>query len=161
MFIYKYFYTFEYNIINYYDMKHFYSLLFIFLFNFIFSQSDKLFFEYDLSGNQILRQYKNESVSQYVKGKSLHSSFKSLHKETYIYPNPVDTELIIGWEPAVSDLISKIELVPYNGTILDNIPFISREGKSVINMSNKLSGVYYIRIYLSDGRIINHSLIKN
>lgn len=142
-------------------MKQIYSVSFLLIFIFSFSQSEKLVFDYDTSGNQILREYQKENLTKSVAGQSLETLLKPAQDETYIYPNPVDTELTIKWNSSVSHLISKIELIPYNGTIIENIPFISSAGKSVVNMSNRLSGVYYIKIYLSNGRIINHSLIKN
>ena len=135
----------------------FFSLFFLFS----FSQSGKLIFEYDESGNQKVRKYEKEVKNMYTGLATQSFTELTPQNETFIYPNPVTTKLTIRWNSEISGLITKIEMVSYNGTYVENVRFTASEGKSLLDMTYRLPGVYYVKIYLSDGRVISHSIIKN
>ncbi len=140
-------------------MKQLYIFLFLGLFFFSHSQTKTLIFQYDDAGNQILREYQSATSKVAAETTILQNIFSP--QETRIYPNPVEAELTISWEPSLIDYIAKIELIAYNGTYVENVPFVNTESKTILDMTHRPSGVYYIKIYCSDGRVLSHSLIKN
>ncbi|MGM5631401.1 hypothetical protein O2K51_10905 [Apibacter raozihei] len=142
-------------------MKKSYSALLLFLFVFTFSQSEKLVFDYDISGNQVLRKYQLENQKKFREESSLDALDKSSEKRILIYPNPVETGLFIEWDSSIANLLTKIELVPYNGNAVEEVKFIASERRIWINMAYRLPGVYYFKIYCSNGEVLLHSVIKN
>ncbi|MCO6564842.1 MAG: T9SS type A sorting domain-containing protein [Apibacter sp.] len=151
-------------------MRYFYLFLFFLLYRIEFIQAQNLYFGYDDSGNQVLRKLEYDEVrdpiSRLLQPESIDPSavgepiMYTKNNEIEIYPNPVETALTIRWNPVIANLLIKIELLAYNATLIEEVKFKASERKAVLNMGPKPSGVYYVKLYCSDGRIIHHTVIK-
>ncbi|CVK16211.1 Por secretion system C-terminal sorting domain-containing protein [Apibacter mensalis] len=151
-------------------MRYFYLFLFCLLYRIEFIQAQNLYFGYDDSGNQVLRKLEYDEVrdpiSRLLQPESIDPSavgepiMYTKNNEIEIYPNPVETALTIRWNPVIANLLIKIELLAYNATLIEEVKFKASERKAVLNMGPKPSGVYYVKLYCSDGRIIHHTVIK-
>lgn len=151
-------------------MRYFYLFLFCLLYRIEFIQAQNLYFGYDDSGNQVLRKLEYDDVrapiSRLLQPESIDPSavgepiMYTKNNEIEIYPNPVETALTIRWNPVIANLLIKIELLAYNATLIEEVKFKASERKAVLNMGPKPSGVYYVKLYCSDGRIIHHTVIK-
>lgn len=157
------------NYFKFITMKYFFFFLFCLLIGIISLTAQSLHFGYDISGNQELRilQYDGdhkpipkrldpEDVMPILEEPIMYTATNGLE----IYPNPVETELIIKWDTQIANLLVKIELSAYNAKLIEEVKFRASDQKAVLSMNQRPSGVYYIKIYCSDGRIINHSIIK-
>jgi len=120
-----------------------------------FSQK-KLVFEYDAAGNQTLRNLVNVGTSSVVDMTTVLSDEPTLQ----IYPNPVSTDLNISWDKAGSDYVTQIEIHAYNTFGVENVKFLAVGNRIVLDMSQRPAGVYYLKIHLKEGKIINRSIIK-
>jgi hypothetical protein len=151
-------------------MRYFYLFLLCLLFEIKFLHAQKLYMEYDDSGNQIVRKLEYDNMSKPIPGPFKSESIDLLsigdpitysrNSEIEIYPNPVETALTIRWNPVIANLLIKIELLAYNATLIEEVKFKASERKAVLNMGPKPSGVYYVKLYCSDGRIFHHTVIK-
>lgn len=151
-------------------MKYFFLFLFCLLIGIISLTAQSLHFDYDISGNQELRILQYDGNPKPIPGPLdpehvitpvldepiMYTATNGLE----IYPNPVETELIIKWDTQIANLLVKIELSAYNAKLIEEVKFRASDQKAVLSMNQKPSGVYYVKIYCSDGRIINHSIIK-
>lgn len=158
------------NYFKFITMKYFFLFLFCLLIGIISLTAQSLYFDYDISGNQELRilQYDDSQsipvplnpepvfIIPVPDGPIMYTATNGLE----IYPNPVETELIIKWDTQIANLLVKIELSAYNAKLIEEVKFRASDQKAVLSMSQRPSGVYYVKIYCSDGRIINHSIIK-
>ncbi|WP_164875601.1 T9SS type A sorting domain-containing protein [Apibacter sp. HY039] len=149
-------------------MKKIYFLIFsVFAFTNLYSQKLNLTFEYDGAGNQIIRKYVSTigittyNQSQEEQEPEVSRGARLSETKVQVFPNPVLTILTIQWENNLSNPVKRIELLPYNSEAIENVSFKHSENKTTLNMTDKASGVYYLKIHFTDGVIVNHKLIKN
>jgi len=74
------------------------------------------------------------------------------HEKLIIYPNPVLNKLTVQSKQK----INKIELLDWNGKILKKVMDTNE-----MNVNEFPKGIYFTRIYLSNGKTLNHKIVKN
>lgn len=132
-----------------------------------FGQQQKIHFDYDISGNQITREFclncsaKTSNISKEISELKDSDLLKFLPEDNFsYYPNPVKEELFLKWDNSNTIKISNIKLFSLNGTLL----------KSFENQENLISqnilfqyypnGLYVVILSYSNGEEKTIKIIK-
>lgn len=140
-------------------MKRVLFLLITFLFvGNVYSQvPDKIYFEYDSAGNQIVRytcaNCKNSNQNP--------KEFTNLNEEDLIksfpndvisyYPNPVKEELYIKWEILDYNNVNEILLYDFNGRLIYNKKELNSATNITLNFSTYSKGIYIAILSYNNG----------
>jgi hypothetical protein len=145
------------------------QLLLIFLFfvtTSIFSQ--KIRFEYDASGNQILRKWctnclSRESTEEYKEILSLQDTdlqkFFSQDVISY-YPNPVKEELYLKWNLINNNAVSNIEIYSFGGQLVSSITNLEKEESKMISFQDYPVGSFLVLLHYTNGEQKSITIIK-
>jgi len=139
----------------------------------IIPTANKMYFNYDEAGNQILR-YEDLITSSSTAPVEEGSKITTLHNQNIIseddfwnniriYPVPVKEFLTIDWSEKVDDFISEVSLYEQNTL---HWVFQSKKADILnrslkINMSQRYRGVFVLTFVLKDGRRISKNITKN
>ncbi len=142
------------------------TILFTLLVCFVFSLSaqqlgtigteTKLQFTYDNSGNQIERKFQSLVISPKQSEEELSKLYEELIK---IYPNPTKGKFYIQWEKEISSHISMVEVLSTSAIIQAN-RIESNQNMLNIDLTSKLSGIYFVNFTFTDGSIVSKKVIK-
>lgn len=135
----------------------------------------KLYFSYDVSGNQTQRFYcpdtcpiptapnktapgEETKENEIVEVKDIENNLEELLK---VYPNPTKGVVQIEME---SDLFSKVEYVKVyntNSALIQELRFKNANQKLSVDLTGKPIGVYFVHIHLNDGsKSITKKIVK-
>jgi hypothetical protein len=145
--------------------------LFLFLFSLtIYSQQQKILFQYDKAGNQIVRSLcincpsttgkTNEAIvkAEEIKEEDL-QKFSPEDVISY-YPNPVKELLFLKWELTNDNKVTEIQLHSLNGQLLKTISKLESVDTQTIHFQSYPSGVYFLLLVYTDGEQKSIKIIK-
>ena len=147
-------------------MKLLLLVLMLFITSSIFSQ--KIRFEYDASGNQILRKWctnclSRESTEEYKEILSLQDTdLQKFFSEDVIsyYPNPVKEELYLKWNLINNNAVSTIEIYSFGGQLLSSLSSLEKEASKLISFQNYPVGSFLVLLHYTNGDQKSITIIK-
>lgn len=139
-------------------------LVFLLLTSLVGLKSQKLIFEYETGGNQIIRQYcaSCAPANKFVTKASVidNGEFPPSTYQVKIYPNPTKDKANLVWSPELGDMIQKVEYVAYNFTQYREIPFNKRENRVTLDLSDQPIGMYVVIFHLNTGEKLTYKVLK-
>lgn len=148
-------------------MKNFLLLFFIVNSTFLFSQTNRIKFNYDNSGNQIQRILCLNCITSRISDQNeeikddLVDDFKSIDNNIQVYPNPIEEILNIEILNYEQNPISNILLYDINGKLINEIVINKDDLKYIINFNDLSSGFYVLKFFNNDIEILSTKLLKN
>jgi hypothetical protein len=147
-------------------MKKTIILLFLFVFaNHLFAQ--KIRFEYDEAGNQIVRTWcssclsKNSEKVKDISEINESDLLKFFEKDVIsYYPNPVENELYIKWELIDNNLVNNIEVFSLNGQLIKTLKDLNEKDSELISFQEFPKGTYFLQLNYTDGGQKSIKIIK-
>jgi hypothetical protein len=147
-------------------------ILLLFLGFTLFSQAqapNKIIFEYDLAGNQTLRElciscnkagYKTKPPIEIAALKE--EDFQKFSPEDVIsyYPNPVKEELYLKWELVTDKAVATIYLYALNGQVLKAYNNLEKNNTLNIPFLNYPKGTYLVILVYNDGEQKTIKIVK-
>ena len=129
---------------------------------------NKLSFDYDAAGNQILRQWCtgcHSRTTQNVKDFSEieKDDLEKFHPEDEIsyYPNPVKEQLYLQWELTNHKKVTQILLYNLNGQLIKKIEQLENTSNAIFSFSALPQGIYNLILIYNNGEQKNIKIIKN
>jgi len=129
------------------------------------AQSNKLKFEYDTAGNQIVRELCLNCNARQSKGDEPNTSEEEFVKfipDDIIsyYPNPVKEELFLKWDIIEETSVKEIQLFNINGQILKSYPINSFETNASIPFLELPMGIYFVQLNFTNNEQKSLKIIK-
>lgn len=150
-------------------MKPLFLLIFLFIVNLSEAQiADRILFEYDSAGNQILRtlclgcnESRTDNDYKDFDDVTPDDLFK-FHSEDIIsyYPNPVEDQLYLVWKVIDYNQVTNIKIFSTNGKLLNEIENFNNENSKIISFGNYPIGNYFIVIHFSNNESKSITIIK-
>lgn len=146
------------------------KLLFLtLLFSITITNAQKIRFEYDSAGNQVLRTWcptcPSRTANQPVKeiAKLDQSDLQKFFSDDVIsyYPNPVKEELYLKWDLVNNNKVSSIDVFSLNGQVLKSIKENLSENSLLISFQEYPIGVYFLNLNYTNGEQKSIKIIKN
>lgn len=143
------------------------KLLFLLLLSSIglLAQNQKIRFDYDTAGNQIVREFCSNCLSK-TETKNLEElkdnelmKFNPDDSFSY-YPNPVKEELYLKWDSSKETKISSIALFGLNGALLKSFDQQENLMSQSIYFEKYPSGMYFIVLTYTNGEEKSIKIIK-
>jgi len=129
-------------------------LVITFTFCCLFLQAQKVCFEYDLAGNQIVRELCINDVSGKTPNQIANEEpdFQKFFPEDVIsyYPNPVKEELFLKWDLIKENKVIKIEIYNLNGQSVATSNGLEKENSTIISLSQYPVGIYQVVLYYTN-----------
>lgn len=148
-------------------MKRNFTLLLLFFFASVYSQSEILF-DYDSAGNQIKRYFINMSPrpagndtikdDKDLTEKDLLTS--DIYEDIQYYPNPVREELFVKWKLQGDQFVERIDLYSISGQWLASIKNLDKSNSASIHFSSYPEGMYNLVLQCSGGEQKTLKIIK-
>lgn len=146
-------------------MKLFFTIFSIFTLNLCLAQ-DKIIFEYDQSGNQIVRRFctlcrfSNEDPKD-IEEITEHDLIKSFPEDVIsYYPNPVKDELYIRWELINDNVVKEIQLYDVGGKLLTTISNLEYTNYTNLQFSRLPENIYLLLMVYKNGDIKSIKIVK-
>jgi len=151
-------------------MKKYLPILFLVFSLFAKAQApNKIFFEYDLAGNQTLRElciscnkagYKTATPKEVLVLKE--EDLQKFTPEDVIsyYPNPVKEELYIQWELVADKAVATIYLYALNGQVLKTYDKLEKTNALNISFFDYPSATYLVVLVYNDGNQKTIKIVK-
>lgn len=136
----------------------------------------KITFGYDAAGNQSSRVYCSDGIScEGIDHKTIidkapsseeiiaeiQKTDETIAEKIHIYPNPTKDLITLSWEASVSNRIANIIISNSAGLGIQKVPFDSKEQHLTIDLGNFADGLYIVRFYLNDGKVLTEKIIKH
>ncbi len=145
------------------------KLLSLFMLVSLFTQAQKIRFEYDAAGNQIQRKWCPSCLSRnaqetYKDVSQLEDSdLEKFFPEDVIsyYPNPVKEELFLKWELVNENKVSSIDVFTLNGQVLKTIKENLSQNSLIISFQEYPVGVYFLSLNYTNGDQKSIKIVKN
>ena len=146
------------------------KLLFLtLLFSITITNAQKIRFEYDSAGNQVLRTWcptcPSRTANQPVKeiAKLDQSDLQKFFSDDVIsyYPNPVKEELYLKWDLVNDNNVSSIDVFSLNGQVLKSIKENLSQNSLLISFQEYPIGVYFLNLNYTNGEQKSIKIIKN
>jgi hypothetical protein len=128
--------------------------IFLFVFNPIksFAQPGcKIKYEYDISGNRILRQFKCDPVIPDPDEESPHTIL------TLVYPNP--TVGVINCVFSVATAIATFEITAVDGSLIQSYDLTQQSTMVTFDISAQVPGTYFITVW-AFSKVETYTVIK-
>ncbi len=122
-------------------------LMLMFTTNSIWAQLNSLSFDFDPSGNQIVRELihiPNRHSNSIESNSTLEYKLSDVYNDISYYPNPVKEELFVKWINTSEKNVSSIVLYDTSGQLINQFKDLKSQEMLVINFSNYSKGYYYI-----------------
>jgi len=120
----------------------------------LFLWAQKVCFEYDLAGNQIVRELCINDVSGKAPNQTANEEpdFQKFFPEDVIsyYPNPVKEELFLKWNFIKENKVTKIEIYNLNGQSLATFNRLEKENSTIISFAVYPVGIYQVVFYYTN-----------
>lgn len=145
------------------------QLLLVFLFFVTTSMfSQKIRFEYDAAGNQILRKWcpsclSRESNEVFKEISDIEDSdLQKFFQEDVIsyYPNPVKEELYLKWDLINNNAVSNIEIYSFGGQLVSSITNLEKEASKMISFQDYPVGSFLVLLHYTNGEQKSITIIK-
>ena len=117
----------------------------------------KLLLDYDTAGNTKRIYFANASATS----SNSNYTLETIESLIYVYPNPTRGSITVSWDDSVDHLISAAALLMPNGVQLP-LQMGQTNGKRQASLTfSGGTGIYFLRVRLSDNRIVSKTIIKN
>jgi hypothetical protein len=134
-----------------------------------FSNAQRLRFEYDAAGNQILREWcpscSSRNSQEVLKEVSdlKDSDLEKFFPDDVIsyYPNPVKEELYLKWELINENKVQSLDVLSMNGQLLKTFKDNLQQNSFVISFRDYPNGIYFLNLVYSNGDQKSIKIIKN
>lgn len=133
-------------------MKLLFTIFNILALNFCLAQ-DKVIFEYDLSGNQIVRRICFSCSESKNSENSSEDNLLKFFPEDIIsyYPNPVKEELFLKWDLVDNNYVNEIQLFDINGRLVSTISDLKDTDRTTVQFSFLPKNIYLIVLVFKNG----------
>ena len=130
---------------------------------------DRIKFDYDTAGNQIVRRLcldcsefkiSDEEIKDVTELKEEDLLKFSLNDVISYYPNPVKEELYLKWELVNENKVASIEVYSMSGQLVKSMQKLEGNNSSVISFNEYTSGTYSILLLYSNGEQKSITIIK-
>ncbi|WP_448607465.1 T9SS type A sorting domain-containing protein [Paenimyroides ceti] len=140
------------------------KLLVLFMFFGIYSNAQKICFEYDSAGNQIKRELcinssENRTVNSIVSNEDTLQKF-FLEDVISYYPNPVKEELFLEWELIDNKKVHKIEIYNSIGQSIKVFNRLEDLNSITISFIEYPAATYHVILYYSNEEQKSIKIIK-
>jgi hypothetical protein len=135
---------------------------------FVNAQIQKISFDYDLAGNQIVRRWctschsknSNEVPKEVADLKS--EDLRKFFPEDVIsyYPNPVKEELYLKWELINDNKVVSIQLYSLGGQLVKSYAKLENTDNQTMTFSAYPSGIYSLLLLYTNGEEKSIKIIK-
>lgn len=134
-------------------------ILFCFSLNGMAQNLDRVIFEYDSAGNQIIRRFcincstfrnTNDSIKDFSELKEEDLLKFSPTDNISYYPNPVSEELYLKWELINDVKVSRIDVYNINGQLIKSFSNLTNENNKTIPFQELPVGTYSILLLYSN-----------
>jgi hypothetical protein len=153
-------------------MKNYLLLLFL-GFSIFAEAQDKITFDYDAAGNQIVRElclscnkagYKTKATKEVTKEVTAlqEEDLQKFSPEDVIsyYPNPVKEELYLKWELVADKAVADVYLYALNGQVLKTYNNLEKTNALNIPFFNYPTGTYLVVLVYNDGEQKTIKIVK-
>lgn len=153
-------------------MKNYILVLFLGL-SFFAKAQDKITFDYDAAGNQIVRElclsctkagYKTKATKEVTEEVAAlqEEDLQKFSPEDAIsyYPNPVKEELYLKWELVEGKTVTSIYLYALNGQVLKTYNNLEKANALNIPFFNYPTGAYLVVLVYNDGEQKTIKIVK-
>ena len=131
------------------------------------TQENQLSFDYDDAGNQIKRYFTIEpsATTRALENKDvlalLPEEEDELGKRFKLYPNATKGLVTVKWEPDTKVSIKRIDKTPSGGYDHVELDYKAVDNNTIqLELTGQRNGIYFIRLFLSDGRMVTKKVIK-
>lgn len=133
-------------------MKLLFTIFNILALNFCLAQ-DKVIFEYDLAGNQIVRRFCPSCSESKNSENSSENNLLKFFPEDIIsyYPNPVKEELFLKWDLVDNNYVTEIQLFDINGRLVSTISDLKDTDRTTVQFSFLPKNIYLIVLVFKNG----------
>lgn len=133
-------------------MKLLFTIFYILALNFCLAQ-DKVIFEYDLAGNQIVRRFCPSCSESKNSENSSENNLLKFFPEDIIsyYPNPVKEELFLKWDLVDNNYVTEIQLFDINGRLVSTISDLKDTDRTTVQFSFLPKNIYLIVLVFKNG----------
>lgn len=131
-----------------------YFLLFMTGYSVQSQTSNKIVFEYDLAGNQVLRELVCVNCDTPTASRpmaTLDLPEETLRNKLTYYPNPVLEQLNIEWQIIDDIFITDIEVYSITGQLVSSKHSLDSESSTVIGFQNLDPGIYHVILINKEG----------
>lgn len=144
-------------------------LLFCFAFSGFAQNLDRVIFEYDNAGNQVIRRFclncfdsriSNDSIKEFSDLKSEDLLKFTPNDNISYYPNPVKEELYLKWELTNEVKVSLIEVYSLTGQLVKSFSNLVNENNTTIPFHELPSGTYSILLIYTNSEQKPITIIK-
>lgn len=130
---------------------------------------NKIKFEYDNAGNQILRKWCSNCGLKYIQNEFKETSaleasdMLKFFEDDVIsyYPNPVKEELFLKWDLINGNKVIGIDIYTINGQIKNRIQQSNTNNTLLISFREYPSGIYFLNLNYSNGDQKSIKIVKN
>lgn len=121
----------------------------------------RLALSYDTAGNTSRIYFANAGTSTGSGSATSHTfSEEVIASLIYVYPNPTRGRITVSWDDSVDNLIASASLVMPNGVAIPlSISTVNGKREGSLSFSGT-TGMYFLHITLTDGRIVPKKVIK-
>lgn len=121
-----------------------------------------LYFSYDASGNQVLRDVVcvNCRTNSQVSHKDSMTINGERPSEIVVFPNPVTNYLQVRWENTGNNSIKSIFVYGASGSLLSQLEVKAQKGQISIDFSRYPSGIYVLTAVAADGKVNSFKIIR-
>jgi hypothetical protein len=131
--------------------------------------AQKIRFEYDAAGNQVLRTLclicpsrENTQIPKDLSEIEEADLIKFFPEDIIsYYPNPVKEELFLKWDLIENNSVSNIDVYSLNGQLLKSFKGNLTQNSQIINFIDLPVGVYYVNLIFLNGETKSIKIIKN
>jgi Secretion system C-terminal sorting domain len=131
------------------------------------AQLQKLSFDYDAAGNQIVRQWctschsKTGETPKELKDITENDLQKFYPNDVIsYYPNPVKEQLYVKWQLIDNNTVSSIQLYNLNGQLLKEFKGMNGKNDFSISFSNYPQNIYSLNLVYTNGEQKSIKIIK-
>lgn len=132
-------------------------ILFLFLSTFIANAQNKVSFDYDAAGNQILRRWcpschsKNENIKDISDIQPSDLQKFSPNDVISYYPNPVKEQLYLKWELIDDIKVSSIKVFSLTGQLIKSYNHLEGKDSYVIQFNSLPQNIYSLVLVYTNG----------
>lgn len=134
--------------------------------SFLGMAQDKIIFEYDQAGNQVVRRFctscrfSNEDPKN-IDELTEQDLVKSFPEDVIsYYPNPVKEELYIKWELINDNVVNEIQLYDVNGKMLASLSGLEKVNHTNLQFSKLPANIYLILMMYKNGDVKSIKIVK-
>jgi len=114
---------------------------------------DKIIFEYDSAGNQIVRRYCPTCSESKNSQNNIEDELLKFFPEDIIsyYPNPVRDELFLKWDLINNNYVNEIQMFDINAKLISTISDLKNTDRTTIQFSSLPKNLYLIILVFNNG----------